>query len=406
MAKKSGTQGPSLPSDASSAADGPSPPAESLVTPEIQAEFDRVFGASSATATAEPESPPAEPAPTGSSVPASGPSAADRRREEEEADEHELDAQRSAAGQPGSDDDKDEDAAGEGAGSGQPVPDASAGGKASPEPKGDDELTLPPALRHAARRNNWSDEEIDAFYEADPAMATMTFTNLRRSYNDLNAQFARLGASAAQGQGQTPSSAPPQAPTTATQATEQADGVLAAIYGERLAKLRENFGDEFIEQVVEPMAQRNEQAYRFYQQQEQQYVGQQIGQFFKSLGSEFSDLYGTTGGNGGVTEEQLANRSALANLADQMTAGARVHGIELTVQDALERAHSLYASEHLEAIERKRLTEQVKKRNRGITQRPTQRRTAPAGQPAERSLQSAMDAYATRAAELGIDVGA
>ena len=86
-------------------------------------------------------------------------------------------------------------------------------------------------------------------------------------------------------------------------------------------------------------------------------------------------------------------------------AGASQQGIELTVQDGLERAHSVFASEHLEAIERKKITQQVQKRNRGITQRPTQRRTGPAGAEPKRSVEGAMAAYATKAAELGIDVG-
>ena len=232
-----------LPS-AGSQARGPSPSSEDLVTPAIQEEFDRIFGAGSDTDTAV-----AEPEPN---RPGSGPSGEDRRLEAEQAEENELDAQRKAAqpGSPGT----DEDEPGGQPGAEKEKPDDGAGAQARPkegEDKPDGGLTLSPALRHAARRNDWSDEEIDAFYEQNPAVAERTFDRLRTSYNDLNMQFARLGQQPTQGQGQPAPAAPPAGPSPPTPPSGASDDPLAAVFQDKVAQLRQSFGDDFMDQIIQ-----------------------------------------------------------------------------------------------------------------------------------------------------------
>lgn len=90
-------------------------------------------------------------------------------------------------------------------------------------------------------------------------------------------------------------------------------------------------------------------------------------------------------------------------LADRIRAGSLAQGIDVSIGEGLEQANMLFAADHLAELERKRIKEQVQKRSRQITQRPTSRKRAT---PAEggKSDAAAMAAYTERAEELNIAV--
>lgn len=128
-------------------------------------------------------------------------------------------------------------------------------------------------------------------------------------------------------------------------------------------------------------------------------TAREIGDFFGNLPGEFSELYGA--GNQ-VSEAQMEARLSLARLADQQRRGAASVGLHLSVKEGLENANLQFASQHLSALERKKITAQVAKRSGQITQRPSQRSRPSAS--GGRSIAAAQEAYEKRAAELGLDI--
>lgn len=259
------------------------------------------------------------------------------------------------------------------------------------EQEGADEAsTLSPILRHAAKRAGWEDGDIDELAKANPAMAEKTFSKLLRSFNDLSAEYGRLGAAPAV----------TAQPIAAPQATPRPDDLLSSLYGpDKITKIRETFGPDFVEEVLQPLVAPVQELMHRARQQEMEVNAREIGEFFGGLPKEFSDLYGS--GNK-VSEAQMEARFTLGRMADQQRRGAASVGVHLSVKEALDNANLQFAAQHLSEIERKRITGQVKKRSSQITQRPSQRsRYSAAGEP---SIEAAQEAYAKRAAELGLDI--
>ena len=366
---------------------------DSEVTPELQSKFDQVFGGSdgeSPTRTADPHADTEE---------AESLASLDGSTWEDTGSEN--------SDLIGDTDEPAEDGAGEA--------EADTGeGTADDSEVGEDagEATLDDTLRHAAKRTGWSDEEIEGFYEQNPELALKTFERMRDSSNELTRQFAELGQARKglkDGDGG-------QAPGDA-QASDDGDGekpdphtvtagdLLANAFGDRLDTVRSEYGEDFYEEILTPLAEAIAaplaEAYGFVSEQREAALNREVDQFFNGLPESRRELYGQGAKVSG--EEHVKARQEVAELADQIRAGAAVQGLDLSVTDALERADALYAQDHIRSSERKKLTDQVARRSGRRTQRPTQRRRT-RGAGAERSTEAAMEAYETRAAELGLDV--
>lgn len=266
--------------------------------------------------------------------------------------------------------------------------------------------TLNPLLRHAARRAGWSDEDIDELATAKPELADKTFKKLLGSFNDLSAQYGRLG------QVGEPPAAPPGYPpgyaaggyapgaVATPQPQPQQPNMLQQLYGPKLQTFQEKYGADFVEEVLGPLVGPMQTMMDNSERQKIQSIGKEIGDFFKGLPDDFGSMYGE---GAQVSEDQFNSRRTVAMRADQIRYGASRQGIELSVSECLERANMEFASEHMATLERKRITDEVKARSEQITERPTQT-GAPTGQPAERSKAAAEAAYAQRAVELDYSV--
>lgn len=330
--------------------------------------------------------------------------ASKRAAAEEEAESLELEEEEAAGATSDSDSDEDtedgeEDAEGEEESDEEEGAEASAskGGKGK---KGDDEgddksPTIPAIMLQSAKRAGWSDEEAEKFYVGQPELAIKTFDRLHATYNDLTNQYARLGRTHAEPEDQ------PTDPSPRRRASASGD-ILTDIYGEdELSTLREKFGEDFADDVLQPLVGPLQELYAHYESQKEAAIGQQLESFFKDLPKDYDDLYG----NGSVvTDAHVQNRDKLALLADQVRAGAELQGMSMSVPEALDRAHLVVSAPHLETIERKKLIGNVKKRSSRMSARPTQRKSGKKDGEGERSIASAEAAYAEKAAELGYDV--
>ena len=218
--------------------------------------------------------------------------------------------------------------------------------------------------------------------------------------NELTAQYAQIGRQRMQGGEQPPArgEAPARQP-----AQGKPKSFIEGLYGsERLEAARERYGDSFIPDVLEPLVAPLQEMYQHFEDQRAQALGNQVESFFSGLPQEFESMYGKQGSRNKAHIEVMKQ---VGTMADEIMAGATLRGVEMPIGEALSRAHAYYAGDFIETLARKRVTQQVKTRNRQITQQPTQRRAAGGVVEGRKNLQSAMAAYAEKAAELNYDVG-
>lgn len=236
--------------------------------------------------------------------------------------------------------------------------------------------TLPDAYRRSLHAYGWKDEEIDQNLEAlgerfiDTAARIHTNRNQElTSWADAGrkAREQRQSAPASQGQAQPSTNQPPE-----------------GLQPVDIAKLKEKYGEDE-EELVELASRVNatveqvrqilpqvQQAQRVVQQAEVDALVREIDTFFRDDSLKpFTDRYGD--GQASLTDEQRQNRDAVLDLADAMIEGAQLQGRELSVQQALTYAHdSLTADQQASAV-REAVKQEAKRRNRGISQRPSNR---------------------------------
>lgn len=244
--------------------------------------------------------------------------------------------------------------------------------------------TLSPVLRQAAKRNGWSDTDIDGFYVANPELADKTFERLHGSYNDLSSQYAKLGQGRFQAQAQGGESGVPDK--------------LASLFSEdSLKTFKRDYGDDFVNKFLAPLKDeltelRGVAAY--VEQQKLEGLNRLVTTTLDGFGKDMPELYGETSK---ATPEQQEFRRQVVQHGDWIIAGAAAQGIELSHREALERAHMALTAEKRTEIERKNLTASIKKRAGNVTLRPTQRKAA-----VKPSGEQALEAAQTRGSELGI----
>jgi hypothetical protein len=258
------------------------------------------------------------------------------------------------------------------------------------------QATLDPVLMHAAKRAGWTDADIAEAVKLNPEAAARAFTKLHGSYNDLSARFAQLGTPQQQGQ--------PAAQPVAQPAANDPFAALDELFKpESLQTFADNNGEELVEKFMKPLHAalqplRELQAQAVAQQRET--LVREVTGIFKGWEGDFGDLYGK--GNE-LTPGQHENRQKVGQLADQISAGAAAQGIDLPVSEALERAHAYMTRDRVGEIARKQVTQQIQGRAKGITSRPTQRRTPnTVGDGAAKGDQSAASAIAAFWAERGM----
>lgn len=269
----------------------------------------------------------------------------------------------------------------------QPKPEAKqpikpAAGKEAAKP-----ATLDPSLIQAAKRNKWTDEQIDRLVKADPELAKQTFGNLHGAYNDLSQQYARLAAAGQQRpqQQQQPGAQQQQPP-----AQQQTPAGLDALYA-KLEEFAKNNGSELVDQLIKPLYAEVIQPFRqmqaAYATQQRAAMASEINNVFKGFGDHWKDTYGEAGK---LNAQQNEARFTVARMADQIRSGANLQGIEMPVGEALDRAHALFTADRQQQAARQEIAGQVQRRSKAISARPTQRRNA--GQDGARGDKAALAA--------------
>lgn len=257
-------------------------------------------------------------------------------------------------------------------------------------------------VTRSAEQAGFSQEELNHLREANPELADKVFTKLSDELVTESLRLARAGSAGEQGQ---PSSQPTQ--TQGQPAGEQSvgklDTVISSLSDENLQAFEDAQGPEFVqqflkplrdalgelkEQVIEPVTELKTQMTA----REQETLHQTVDQAFDGLGDK--EFYGQ---GSSPTNEQLQNRERVAQLADQIRAGAWAQGQDLPIPDAIERAHLIVSNGRQAEQARQELVGKVKKQSKGRVSRPNS-----ASDPNPGTEEAALAAYRQRVAELGI----
>ncbi len=361
------------------------------VTQELQAKFDQIFGGDSEDAST-PES-------DGS---AKGPTAQQRQREEEEAEE--------LVGLDGAtaDDTKGygEDEQGKEPEGVQKTADESQGKSGDEKDDGVQktlESTLPAYLRHAAKRAEISDADLAKLMEVNPTLATNTLEKLHGQFSDLGARYGQMGQQAAMYQHGKTSSVQQPNPEVQWQEKSGLDQYLQSRYGENLGNLNEKYGEGFVDDVLKPLAGPVQRIEAEYAEKERQAIASEVGNFFSSRHAELGELYGKDAGK--ITADQDRARQEVGQMADWIREGAYLsNGIRLSVSDALDYAVAQHSAPQIALLERKRLTAELTNRSKQMTSRPTHRNVAPSKAEQPKTIEAAMSAYTEKAGQLGFDL--
>jgi hypothetical protein len=243
--------------------------------------------------------------------------------------------------------------------------------------------TLPAAYRRSAKAREWTDEEIDGFYSQSPELAIKTFERLHDSRVKEVEQWAELGRKAK-------SQAPAPAPTP-----EPAADPLAALKPLDVKAMVEKFGnEELISELagpvnaaiaaLQPLMKDAIAARQIAQQTQKDALAKSIGDFFANPDMKaYSDVYGTDWAS--LTAKQWDVRNRVLEVADSLIAGAQLQGRAVSVAEAMTLAHETVAGQFKEKVIREQLRQTVTQRGRGLTLKPSNRGSIPAGPPTTRT---------------------
>lgn len=262
-----------------------------------------------------------------------------------------------------------------------------------PDDKTDDKkFELPDAYHRAAEHDGWKPEDIKGFFEADPERALVTFQNIYNSMNRASRDFANLGRIKAE-----------QARKQIEDATKVDEKVEIKDFIDIDALKKEYEDTALIDGVVKPLNDALKQVTQEIKSLKSQKIPSAddialakadqmaatrraeatakqadiklIEQFFTAENMKpYKGFYGELG-MGQIFQDlnpgQQRNRYEVLQIADQMIAGNAMQGIELSVNDALLRAHLLVTEPIREKVIREEIKSSIVKRNKGLTLRPS-----------------------------------
>lgn len=241
------------------------------------------------------------------------------------------------------------------------------------EPAKKSSPTLPAAYRRTLQAYEWTDEEIDRAFAADPTNFTVTASKMHQSRSKEIAAWAQMGRAA-----RDENAAPEKSDTDGKPATRPTQ-----IPKIDEAALAEKYGDaDLIADVVGPVNAAIDTINSFLpdltsgvasvQQTRAETLAKQIDQFFG--GDElkpYADLYGKTFEDG--TPDQRKKRASVLETADALVTGAQLQGRRLSTNEALALAHDAVSAGHKVAAVRAEVRGAVKKRAQSVTIKPSKR---------------------------------
>lgn len=238
---------------------------------------------------------------------------------------------------------------------------------------------LPNIYVQAAKRSNWTDEEINKFYEQSPELAVKTFAKLHESTNKLTNEFAAIGKAKRDKPAEV---VKPVVEVEKPQVKSLDVSKIRTELGDDIADALEQQQSELAELKKRPEAAAEVSVPTGPSVAEQEAVGQQIDQFFSGPDmASYNEFYGAVEKGSRdwntLTGNQVNRRWQVTQMADDIMAGAKVQGRVMNSQEAMELAHLSIS----EPVRSKAIRDDIKakstKRSKSLTLKPTGSKPAP-----------------------------
>lgn len=231
--------------------------------------------------------------------------------------------------------------------------------------------TLPAAYVRSLKADTWTDEEIQAGFEANPERFTAMAAKIHSGRNAESARWAALGRQTRE-QDVQPAPVAPVAPAVPQPATIPSIPEIDGVDQDTLAKLMAPIHQK--EARLQTLATEFETRMETLNRMESQMVGQQMDTFFGSEGlKSFAELYGPSFRE--ASDQQYSNRDSVLVLAHDMMTGAEKAGRSVLFDDALQIAHESVSKDFQETAIRGDIKSKTQKRAKSVSLRPSSKRT-------------------------------
>jgi hypothetical protein len=244
---------------------------------------------------------------------------------------------------------------------------------------GDDKPGLPDAYVRAAEAYGWKKEDVLAEFEANPDRAMKTFSNIYQTRNKTTAEFAAIGRRQKQ------EVAVRSQETERPKFTPVDVNALKARYGDEAGPLIEMIDaqNKAMGQLFEAMpgsvkkdsAQQPAQPRVFASPIDESGIEQQIHSFFEADKLKpYEPLYGKLEFGqtwNDLTRGQQDNRWRVLQEADLIAGGAKLQGVNMPLDEAMERAHSFVTQKYRDKVLVDGVKAKVVQRAKGITLQPS-----------------------------------
>lgn len=247
----------------------------------------------------------------------------------------------------------------------------------------DEAKQLPDAYYRAAIHRGWTGEEVNDFFKTNPELCLRTLAKVYGEVNQASKDFAFLGRAKKE---QT-------APAKTEVAAKPVETVKPAIDVEAL---RRQYPDDPIVDMVAALSEQNSRLMKEVEkvgpalqpsesaqpaldaarQAQADAICKQIEGFFSDADmKQYEDFYGKLPSANAqwntLMPGQHANRWAVVEMMDHIITGAKEHGREINMGDALRMAHLSISEPIREKVIRETIKQDVEKRNKNITLRPS-----------------------------------
>lgn len=256
---------------------------------------------------------------------------------------------------------------------------------------GNEKVSIPDAYMRAAIHRGWKQEVIDELIESNPELAKTTLESLYLDVNNASREWSALGRARRDQELQE------QNRTDTETTTETTDIDVKPM----IEKLKKEYADdpliESVAKVLEDTAKMANAKPKIQQQQQgqNQYqtataranvaanasTDQRINSFFSSdVMTSYAKFYGKLElgqSVGDLSAGQQENRLAVLDEAEMIMVGHRMRGIDLNVEQALEKAHFMVTEPIREQVIRDNLKVTATKRKKSMTLRPSESKRSP-----------------------------
>ncbi len=233
--------------------------------------------------------------------------------------------------------------------------------------------TLPPAFVRSLKAYEWTDEEIAANLKAFGPKFIETAAKIHANRSAEIANWANAGRAA----------------RNARQSDQngQQEEQLQTLPAIDVKPLKEKYGeDALIEELVNPINNaikyinailpQVQAVQQNSQRAELETLSQQIESFFGSKEMQpYAEVYGTAARE--LTPPQIEQRNKVLEMADALLAGAKMQGRWLSLDDVMKMAFDSFSGNMKASAARKQIVSTVQKRAKGLTLKPSARKSAP-----------------------------